>query len=73
MAHVLHLVKGERALAAVTIARQAAAGDDVTVALLQGAAAPDVPAGVAVRRVPEDVDYPQLVDLVFAADHVVTW
>ena len=42
--------------------------------LLDGAAAPSLPAGVAVRRLaPGDLDYAGLLDLIFAHDHVVTW
>jgi hypothetical protein len=73
MARVLHLFKGDHGgEVAAVLAAQRAAGDDVTVALLDGAA-PSAPAGVAVRRVPDDLSYEQLLALIFAADHVVTW
>jgi hypothetical protein len=46
----------------------------VTVVLLDGAAAPPLPAGVTVRRLaPGDLDYAGLLDLIFAHDHVITW
>ena len=74
MAHALHLLKGDHADRAVAvIGPQIAAGDRVTVALLGGAAAPSLPAGVDVRRVPEDLSYDELLELIFAADTVVTW
>jgi hypothetical protein len=75
MASALHLLKGTAggALATAVIARQLAAGDRVTVALLEGAARPELPPGVAVHRVPEELSYPRLLELVFASDHVVTW
>ena len=74
MSRVLHLFKGTHAGEALAvIAPQAAAGDEVTVALLGGAAAPALPAGVSVQRVPEDASYERLLELIFAADHVVTW
>lgn len=74
MAAVIHLVKGgDAALAAATIAGQRAAGHRVTVALLHGAPPPPLPAGVEVRRVPEDLDYPALLEALFAADQVITW
>ena len=74
MARVLHLLGGpEPGLALTVIARQAAAGDTVTVALLPGAGAPALPGGLTVRRVPDELSYPALLDLVFEADHVVTW
>ena len=74
MARVLHLLKGDHAAQAVAvITPQAAAGDRVTVALLGDTAAPSLPAGVEVRRIPADTSYGDLVELIFEADHVVTW
>lgn len=74
MSRVLHLFKGAHTGEAVAvIAPQAAAGDEVTVALVGGAAPPPLPPGVTVHRVPEDVSYERLLELIFAADHVVTW
>ncbi len=73
MARVLHLFKGDHAgEAAAVIGAQLAAGDVVTVALLD-AAEPELPAGVTLRRVPSELPYAKLVELVFASDHVVTW
>ncbi len=46
----------------------------VTVAMLDAAPPPSLPAGVAVRRLaPGDLDYAGLLDLIFAHDHVITW
>jgi hypothetical protein len=74
MARALHLFKGEHGVeASAVIARAVAAGDQVEVALLAGAAVPTLPAGVAVHRVPDELSYDRLVELVFAADAVVTW
>jgi hypothetical protein len=74
MAAVLHLVDGElTALAAETMRAQLAAGDRLTVVRLEGAPAPTVPAGVTLRRVPDDLGYSQLLDLVFASDQVISW
>jgi hypothetical protein len=74
MAHALHVLKGGTpALARTTIERQLAAGDAVTVALLPGAAAPGLPAGVAVHRIPDEWSYERLLEAVFEADQVVTW
>ena len=73
MARVLHLMKGEHTTEALAvIAAQVAAGDQVTVALLE-AAAPPLPASVTIQRVPAELPYDRLVELVFASDHVVTW
>jgi hypothetical protein len=74
MASILHLLKGvDTALAATVIAQHALAGERVTVVLLPGGAAPTLPPGVPVRRLPDDLSYAQLVDLVFESDHVITW
>jgi hypothetical protein len=74
MSRVLHLFKGEHTREAVAvIAPQAEAGDEVTVALLGGVSPPPLPDGVTVRRVPDDASYERLLELIFAADHVVTW
>ena len=74
MSRVLHVFKGPHASEALAvITPQAAAGDEVTVALLGGVTAPALPRGVHVTRVPEDVSYERLLELIFEADHVVTW
>ncbi len=74
MATVLHLLKGAHLdLAGAVIGAQLAAGDRVTAVLLPGASPPALPAAVALRHVPEDLSYPELLDLIFTADHVLTW
>jgi len=75
MARFLHLIKSDSPpLAAEVAARNLSEpGGEVTVVLLAGAAAPSVPGGVAVKRLGVDLDYGQLLDLIFASDHVVTW
>jgi len=74
MARALHLLKGGHAtLALATIERQLAAGDAVTVVVLDAAEAPSLPPGVAVHRVPGEWSYERLLEAVFEADQVVTW
>jgi hypothetical protein len=74
MAAVLHLVKSTQAdLTLTAIEQQRAAGDVVSIALLHGAPAPPVPPGVRIVRVPDDLPYTGLLDLIFSSDHVVTW
>ncbi len=75
MARFLHLVKSDSPPLAGAVAGRnlSEPGDEVTVVLLAGAAAPAIPAGVAVKRLGVDLDYRQLLDLIFASDHVVTW
>jgi hypothetical protein len=75
MPRFLHLVKPDSSpLAAAVAARNLGEpGGEVTVVLLAGAADPSVPQGVAVKRLGVDLDYGQLLDLIFASDHVVTW
>jgi hypothetical protein len=74
MAGTVHVLKGgDVALALATIQRQIAAGEQVSVVLLPGAAAPPLPAGVEVHRVPEEWSYERLLEAVFEAGHVTTW
>lgn len=74
MAAVLHLVDAElSALAAETMRQQLAGGDRITVVRLEGAPTPVVPDGVTLHRVPDDLTYAQLLDLVFASDQVISW
>ncbi len=74
MAAVLHLLTGkDPRLALTTILRQLAAGDAVTVALLAGTAPAALPAAVPVHPVPGTLSYDQLLDLILAADQVITW
>lgn len=76
MARVLHLVRSDsHALAQRVIeAMHLAPGLAVSVVLLDGGPAPALPAGVSMRRLaPGDLDYAGLLDLIFEADHVVSW
>ncbi len=74
MARVLHLVPHEAAALALTVIhRDVEAGDEVAVAVVGEAAAPAVPAGVAVHRVPSEWSYEELLERIFDADRVVTW
>jgi hypothetical protein len=74
MARVLHLIKSaDHALALATIDQQRQAGDAITVAVLPGGVAPSLEASVTLRRVPDDLSWEALLDLVFESDHVVTW
>ena len=74
MATVLHLLKTfPPPLAAAAIQRQVGAGDRVALAVLGGAPHPGPLDGVQVLRVPDEVSYGELLDLVFAADQVIAW
>lgn len=73
MGAVLHIVgHANAARAHDVIAAQLAAGDTVTVAVL-GAEPPSLPAGVTAHRVPTELSYDQLLDLVFSAEQVISW
>ncbi len=74
MARFLHLIKSDApALALAAVERNLQEpGAHVTVVLLDGAGA-GAPAGAAVRRLGADLDYDQLLDLIFEADHVMAW
>ena len=75
MPRFLHLLKGDSwpAAGAVIEAHRREPGARVTVVLLDGAPPASLPADVSVRRLGNDLDYSGLLDLIFAADHVVTW
>jgi len=76
MATFLHLIKGDSTGLAGPVIEASRRDPDthVTVVLLDGAAAPALPAGVTLRRLADgDLDYPGLLDLIFAHDHVITW
>jgi hypothetical protein len=74
MSRALHVLKrGDTVLVRGVIEQQRAAGDAVTVVLLDAAPAPPLPAGVDVHRVPGDWSYERLLEAVFEADQVVTW
>jgi hypothetical protein len=76
MAAFLHLLKADSAALATPVieANRGEPGAQVTVVILDGAAAPPLPPGIAVRRLaPGDLDYTGLLDLIFAHDHVITW
>lgn len=81
MPHVLHLIKPPvSAQALATIRRQSREpGTTLTVVLTQGVPALPLPDGVRILRLadqppaPGALTYPQLLDLLFAADQVVSW
>lgn len=76
MAAFLHILKADSsALAGPVIEANLAEPDArVTVVLLDGADVPPLPAGATVRRLAEgELDYPGLLDLIFAHDRVVAW
>lgn len=70
----LHLWKGgDPALAVAAMAREVAQGERVTLAVLHGAPAPAVGPAVIVTRVPEELSWDALLELIFQADRVVAW
>jgi hypothetical protein len=74
MGRVLHVFKGDHAAeAGAVITRALAAGDQVEVAIVGGVETPALPGGVTVHRVPDQLSYERLVELIFSSDHVVTW
>jgi hypothetical protein len=74
MATVLHLLKGpDAALARSVMEQNVRAGDQVSAVILEGGAVVELPGAVRVRRVGADLSYAELLDLIFASDHVITW
>jgi hypothetical protein len=73
MARYLHLVgRDANPLAEAVIARPEA-GAQVTVVLLDGGALASPPPDARLLRLGEGLDYAGLLDLIFAADHVISW
>ena len=76
MASYLHLLRADSAPVAASAIETSSRepGAQVTVVLLDGAAAPALPDGVRVRRLAHgDLDYAGLLELIFAHDRVVSW
>jgi hypothetical protein len=74
MGTVLHLLKSPATtLPRAVIDQHVRAGDRVSVVLLPGSVAPDLPPGVPLRRLDADLSYAELLDLIFESDHVITW
>jgi hypothetical protein len=74
MRTTLHLLTHAPGAALAAIDRQHREPDTrVTVVLLHGGAAPSLPRGVAVRHVPRDLGYGELLELIFESDQVVSW
>jgi hypothetical protein len=74
MASVLHLLKSPDAtLARAAIDQHVRAGDRVSVVLLPGGTVSQLPASVRVHRLDADLSYPELLDLIFESDQVITW
>ena len=73
MARFLHLLKRDSPIMAGAVVEEnrREAGAEVTVVLLDDATPP--PAHVTIRRLGADLDYPALLELIFASDHVVSW
>lgn len=73
MARFLHLLKRDSPPMAAAVVEQNGRepGADVIVVLLDGAM--EAPKHVTVKRLGSDLDYDQLLNLIFESDHVVTW
>jgi hypothetical protein len=73
MARFLHLLKRDSPPMAADVVEQnrREPGAEVTVVLLEEAI--DSPKGVTVKSLGSDLDYGQLLELIFESDHVVTW
>jgi hypothetical protein len=70
--HLLTRADDARALSAIEREREDA-DTRVEIVLLPGATAPALPAGLTARRVPDDLSYDELLDLIFSSDQVIAW
>ncbi|MGH7262724.1 MAG: hypothetical protein ACREH7_02210 [Candidatus Rokuibacteriota bacterium] len=83
MPHVLHLIKPPVPARALSIIQRQSREPDTTlsIVLMHGADPPSLPPGVRVHRLtdesstrhPGDLTYSELLDLIFAADQVISW
>lgn len=76
MARFLHVLKSDSHSLAVPVieAMRLDPGSTVAVVLLGDGPAPALPPGLSVRRLgPGDLDYSGFLELLFQADHVVSW
>ncbi|MBI3027904.1 MAG: hypothetical protein HYY64_00110 [Candidatus Rokubacteria bacterium] len=75
MPHVLHLLKAPVPEHALTAIEQQSRdpGTTLTVVLREDTEPPPLPSGVQVRRLPDTLTYAELLDLIFAADQVISW
>jgi hypothetical protein len=75
MTSALHLLTGDDPAPLLVMIEQQRRDPSttVTVVLLPGATVAPLPDDVRVRRVDHDLSYSDLLDLIFASDHVVTW
>jgi hypothetical protein len=73
MARYLHLVGADAGPLAQAVIARPAAGDEVTVVLVDGGAPASLPPGARLLRLGDGLDYAGLLDLIFEADHVISW
>ena len=74
MARYLHLVRADAGPLAGPVIARAEPGAQITVVVLDGSAPPPLPEGARLLRLgPGGLDYPALLDLIFEADHVISW
>ena len=68
--HRVWCVRSDDAEAATAWTPATGRSEGVTVAVLNGAPLPKLPPAVHVHRVPDDLSYDQLLDLIFESDQV---
>jgi hypothetical protein len=73
MARYLHLLKADTPALASAVIAHPAPGATVTVVMLDASAPPTLPPGARLLRLGPDLDHAGLLDLIFEADHVISW
>ena len=73
MARYLHLLKADAPALASAVIGQRAPDATVTVVMLDGSAPPILPPGARLLRLGQGLDHAGLLDLIFEADHVISW
>jgi hypothetical protein len=73
MARYLHLLKADAPALAPEVIGHPAPDATVTVVMLDGSVPPPLPPGARLLRLGEGLDHAGLLDLIFEADHVISW
>jgi hypothetical protein len=73
MARYLHLLKADAPALAPGVIGHPAPDATVTVVMLDGSVPPPLPPGARLLRLGEGLDHAGLLDLIFEADHVISW
>lgn len=73
MARYLHLLKADAPALARAVIGRAAPDATITVVMLDASVPPVLPPGARLLHLGQGLDHAGLLDLIFEADHVISW